>query len=62
MNESTRYLTIRETARETGLSQYFLRKAVKENTLPYIMCGNRVKFNITMLMDALNQSANGKCR
>ncbi len=53
MPENTRFLTIRETARQTGLSEYFLRKSIKNGTIPVVMCGNRCKLNISMLMDAL---------
>ena len=54
--------TIRETARLTGLSDYSLRKAVKEGTIPFIMCGNRVRINYAMLIEQINrQSAERIC-
>ena len=53
MQENGRFLTIRETARLTGVSEYFLRKNIKEGIIPVIMCGNRAKLTVSMLMEAL---------
>lgn len=57
MNETERLYRIREIAKKTGLSEYFLRKSIRDGTIPVIMCGNRAKLSITMLMDALKASA-----
>ena len=58
MSEAEKTYTIREIARQTRLSEYFLRKSIKDGTIPVIMCGNRAKLTISMLMDALKaQSA-----
>ena len=59
MSENSMFPTIRQTARRMGMSEYELRKGVKEGRIPYIMSGNRVKINIAMLIDILNaESAN----
>ena len=58
MKEAEKTYTIREIARETRLSEYFLRRKIKDGTIPVIMCGNRAKLTISMLMDAIEpQSA-----
>jgi len=57
MNETERLYRVREIAKKTGLSEYFLRKHIRDGTIPVIMCGNRAKLSITMLMDAIKTSA-----
>lgn len=58
MSEIPKFLTIRGIARETKISEYYLRKCIKDGTIPVIWCGNRAKLSIEMLMDALKaQSA-----
>lgn len=54
MNETERLHTIREIAKKTGMSEYSLRKFIQNGTIPVIMCGNRAKLSISMMMDALN--------
>lgn len=53
MNETERLYRVREIAKKTGLSEYFIRKQIKDGTIPVIWCGNRAKLSITMLMEAL---------
>jgi len=53
MNETERLHTIREIAKKTGISEYSLRKFIQNGTIPVLMCGNRAKLSISMVMDAL---------
>lgn len=53
MNETERLQTIRTIAKKTGVSEYILRKYIRDGKIPVIMCGNRAKLSISMLMDAL---------
>ncbi len=56
MNETERLYRVREIAKKTGLSEYFIRKSIKDGTVPVIWCGNRAKLSVQMLMDAIKQS------
>ena len=40
--------------KKTGFSEYFIRKRIRDGTIPVVMCGNRAKMSISMLMNALN--------
>lgn len=53
MNENERMYRVRELAKITNLSEYFIRKCIRDGTVPVIMCGNRAKLSVSMLMDAL---------
>lgn len=55
-----RMLTIRQTA-ETGiLSEFCLRRMVKENRVPHIMVGNKALINFTLLCQQLNNISQGQ--
>lgn len=47
-------LTIRQIARTGLLSEYALRKLLRENKLPVIYIGNRTLINYTKLCEQLN--------
>ena len=51
------FMTIRETARVSGLSEKYLRQIQKEKKLPGIYCGTRYMVNFPMLMQALSHSS-----
>lgn len=51
------YLSIKDTARYTGLSEYYLRKRLKEGNIHHIMSGAKVLINLPlMLADLESQS------
>ena len=43
------YMSIRETARETGLSEYYIRTKVKNNEIPHLKSGNKVLIDLEAL-------------
>ena len=53
MNEKERLHTIRQVARMTGISEYYLRKNIRDGNIKVIMCGNRAKLSVSMLMGQL---------
>jgi len=53
MNEKEKLHTIRQVAKMTGISEYFLRKNIRDGNIKVIMCGNRAKLSISMLMGQL---------
>lgn len=64
MQEITkRFLTIEETAEQTGLSVYYLRQGIRKGWIPHIKCGNKSMINYAKLIELLDaESANGICR
>ena len=50
---STPFLSIEAAASLTGLSQYYLRQGVRNNTIPHICCGTSYKINVPKLLDQL---------
>lgn len=62
MEITKRFLTIEETAKQTGLSVFYLRQGIKKGTVPFIRCGCKAMINIAKLIEMLDeQSVNGKC-
>ena len=63
METTKRFLTIEETADQTGLSVYYLRNGIRSGWIPHIKCGCKNMINIARLIDILDaQSVNGECR
>lgn len=63
MSESKRFLTIEETADQTGLSVYFIRQGIKSGWIPFIRCGCKAMINIAKLTEILDEkSVDGSCR
>ena len=48
------YMTIRQTASETGLAAGTLRTRLKYNKLPGFYAGNRYYINVPLLMEMLD--------
>lgn len=48
------YMTIRQTARETGLPEGTLRARLKRNKLPGLYAGSRYYINVPLLMEMLD--------
>lgn len=53
-------LTIKETARETGLAEYFIRQLVNKNKIQYIKAGRKSLINLEKFIDFLNKEAQAK--
>lgn len=50
---STPFMSIEDAATLTGLSQYYLRRGVRNNEIPHIRCGTSYKINVPKLLDQL---------
>ena len=53
--ENKMYMSIRETARYTGLAESFLRAAVRENKVPGIRSGKKFCVNVPQLLLILEE-------
>ena len=51
--ENKPYLNIADTARMTGLSQYYLRRGCRAGTVPHIRCGTVYKIDVSALLEKL---------
>ena len=51
------FMTIRETARCTGVSESYLRRGVKARTIPFIQSGNRSLINVPLLIRQLDRES-----
>lgn len=47
-------LTIKETAKRSGLAQHYLRSLCTNNKIIYIKCGTKYLINFDKLIDYLN--------
>ena len=54
MEAEKRFLTIEETAEQTGLSVYYLRQGVKTGRIPHIKCGCKSMINVIKLIEILD--------
>lgn len=48
------FMTINEAARVTGLSQYYLRRGVRDGTVPYIRSGTKYLINLPRLLEQID--------
>ncbi len=48
------FMSIRETARFTGLGEAAVRSEVKSGKVPYITSGNKVLINVPLYLESLN--------
>ena len=44
--EMSKYVSIKKMAQITGLSEFFIRKMVRNGSIPAIKCGNKYMINI----------------
>ncbi len=51
-----RMRTIKQTAQETGLHEYFVRQLVKQNKIRYISAGRKTLINLDLFIDYLNST------
>lgn len=54
VNRIPQMLTIKETAKITGLAEYFIRKLVNENKISFIKTGRKTLVNLEKLISFLN--------
>lgn len=60
MMESVIYMSIRETAKKTGLAESFIRAAVKKNQVPGFYSGKKFLINVPRFLAVLEESNNRK--
>lgn len=51
------FQSITQTARNTGLSEYYLRKGIRDGRVPAIMSGSKYLVNVPALLEILNQES-----
>ena len=56
--DNTIYLSIRQTARKTGIAESFLRAGVKKNTIPGFYSGKKFLVNVPRLLAVLEEQSN----
>lgn len=54
----TPFMNVRDTARRTGLSEYYLRKELAKGTIPHIMSGRCILINVPALLKQLGVPVN----
>ena len=54
-----RMMTIREIAKETGISEYGIRRMVKEGKIPSVNVGSKFLINYSKVCELLNQGLLG---
>ena len=47
------YMSIREAARETGLSEHYIREGVREGRLPFLYSGRKALVNVPLMLRKL---------
>lgn len=52
--EVKQFMTIRETAKYTGISESYIRDGVKNKRIPYIPVGNRAMINIALFQKQMD--------
>ena len=53
--ESVVYMSIRQTARKTGIAESFLRNAVKDKKIPGFYSGKKFLVNVPRLLAVLEE-------
>lgn len=56
MKESVVYMSIRQTAKQTGLAESFIRAAVKKKQVPGFYSGNKFLVNVPRFLAALEEA------
>ena len=56
--ESIVYMSIRQTARKTGIAESFLRSAVKDKKIPGFYSGKKFLVNVPRLLAVLEEQSN----
>ena len=59
MNNVPTMLTIKETAKQTNVAEYYVRKLIWENKIVYVKAGSKYLVNFDKFVDFLNEGMNG---
>ena len=54
------YMSIPETAKYTGLAVCYLRKGIKDGTIPVIMAGKKYLVNVPLMLEKLNAESEAR--
>lgn len=49
------FFSIRETNRMTGLGETFLRRGVKDGSIPHLQIGRKCLINLPLLLDQVDE-------
>lgn len=60
-NTTPIFLTVRDTAKRTGLPEYFIRQRLKNNQVPYLQDGNRKLINVELFLENLRTESMRPC-
>lgn len=61
INTTPIFLTVRDTAKQTGLPEYFIRQRLKNNQVPYLQDGNRKLINVELFLEYLKAESMKSC-
>ncbi len=56
------YMTVKELAKETGLSEYYIRKLIAQNKIPYLEAGRKFLIEYEFFMNFLRQESRKKIK
>jgi len=56
------FVTVKEAAKLTGISEHQIRYWLRFNQIPYISCGNKYMINFNRLIEFLNEMSAQNCR
>ena len=54
VNTSAPFQSVKNAARITGLSEFFLRNGLKAGTIPFVKSGNKYLIHVPRLLEQLN--------
>lgn len=57
MNENGNFQKIKEAAKATGLSTYYIREGCKAGQIPHIRCGLAYLVNVPALLEKLDRES-----
>ena len=57
MNEEKAFINIKEAVKQTGLSEFSLRRMITNGELAYISCGNKYLLNRAKLFEHLEAAS-----
>ena len=50
------FMSVRETARFTGLGEAYIRTSLKQGKVPHVMSGSKALINVPLYLEQLNDS------
>ena len=57
-----KFMNVKDTSTETGLSQYYLRQRIKEGTIPIIRSGTSILIDVSAFLEQLHAEAKGNVK